>query len=261
MRNTIFSGILAMLASAVCAQDIVHGEYWVNQDNGFGGCTPFAIPNPGTSIAALPVSIDLSGYAPGIHVVGIRTKDSNGLWGHTNHATALVHEPVPEAATITRVEAFNLTNGPDPGFGSAVPFTMDVPPVVFDSVLRSDESLPIDVGQTLAIRSLDSNGKWSLTNFLTVDSVVIASNVNIDDLAASFGISTYPNPFTEGITVRTDDGKPLRVVLYDPQGRLVHDKVLSGESYIDLSGHASGLYTAFFWKEATRIHRVQLVKQ
>jgi len=74
-------------------------------------------------------------------------------------------------------------------------------------------------------------------------------------------IALYPNPFTDGTTVRSEDGKPIRVVLYDPQGRLVHDKVLNGETYIDLQGLANGTYTAFFWKELERIHKVQLIKQ
>jgi hypothetical protein len=103
---------------------------------------------------------------------------------------------------------------------------------------------------------MDSNGKWSLTNFFSADVV----HTNVADLFTQTGITTYPNPFSEGITVRSEDGQPLRVVLYDPQGKLVHDKVLNGETYIDLGQHASGTYTAFFWKELERIHRVQLVK-
>ena len=54
--------------------------------------------------------------------------------------------------------------------------------------------------------------------------------------------------------------QPLRVILYDPQGRLVHDQMVTQETHIDLQRFANGAYTAFFWKEKDRIHRVTLIK-
>ena len=108
----------------------------------------------------------------------------------------------------------------------------------------------------LMVRALDLVGRWSLTNRVIVD-----GSTSAEELSAAFAISTYPNPFTEGITVRIDDGQPVRVILYDPQGKLIYDETLNGETRIDLSQHANGSYTAFFWKEMKRIHRVQLVKQ
>lgn len=228
-------------------------EYFVDEDPSFGsGTTAWA--GSTTDAASVTFAPDLSGVEPGAHTLFVRSIMADGKWGLTNSTPILVTAP-DVTGEMVHAEAFNVTAGPDPGFGSAVPFTIADPQVVFSGTLTSDEELPIEGNATLAIRGLDSNGKWSLTNFI----MVIITNLN--DLASSFAISTYPNPFTEGITVRTDDGQPVRVVLYDPQGRLVHDKMLNGDGYIDLSQHASGTYTAFFWKELERIHRVQLVKQ
>lgn len=322
----------ALLCGGAQAQNMIRGEYWIDQDLGFGANNSFTLAQQ-AEVAAIQLPIDLNGYTPGVHTIGIRTLDADGQWSLTNFSTALVtmepelpllarleyfldqdpgfgegteawsgagtdapgigfqpdvlalvpgshtlfvrtldatghwgltnRSPIvitaPEMASdIVRVEAFNLTTGSDPGFGSAAAFTVTDPQInLVDAALWSDDLFSISQGNTLAIRSMDSNGKWSLTNFFAADVV----HTNVEDLATTYGISTYPNPFTEGITVHNADGKTLRVVIYDPQGKVVHDKVLIGETYIDVGQHANGTYTVLFWKELERIHRVQLVKQ
>lgn len=114
-------------------------------------------------------------------------------------------------------------------------------------------------GDTLAIRSHDTNGRWSLTNF--IDSVTVEFSNSVQALNEAIGLSVFPNPFTDAFTVQPADAQPLRVILYDPQGKLVHDEVLNTSKRIDLSGLSNGAYTAFFWKDLERIHRVTLVKQ
>lgn len=321
----------AILCGGAQAQNLIRGEYWIDQDLGFGANNSFALAQQ-PDVASIQLPISLNGYSPGVHTIGIRTLNSDGHWSVTNFSTAVVttepelplltrveyfldqdpgfgegteawsgagtdapaigfqpdvsalapgshtlftrtldveghwgltnHTPIvvttpDDASDIVRVEAFNLTTGNDPGFGHAADFTVTDPQIdLANAALWSTEPFSLTQGNTLAIRSMDMNGRWSLTNFIQADVV----HTRVEDLL-EHGISTYPNPFTAGITVRTEDGQPLRVVLYDPQGKLVHDKVLSGENYIDLSQHASGTYTAFFWKELERIHRVQLVKQ
>lgn len=327
--QTVFAAVL--LCGAAHAQNMIRGEYWIDQDLGFGANNSFALAQQ-PDVASIQLPISLNGFSPGVHTIGIRTIDASGHWSLTNFSTAVVttepepplltrveyfldqdpgfgegtevwsgtgtdapgigslpdvsalapgshtlfvrtidsaghwsltvHAPIvitaPDVASdIVRVEVFNLTTGSDPGFGSAAALTVTEPQInLVEAALWSDDPLSIAQGNTLAVRSMDSNGKWSLTNFFSADVV----HTNVADLFTQTGITTYPNPFSEGITVRSEDGQPLRVVLYDPQGKLVHDKVLNGETYIDLGQHASGTYTAFFWKELERIHRVQLVK-
>jgi len=333
LRATLWLAALAFFGSAK-AQTIVHGEYFIDQDNGFGSPqNGQLVINATTNVTDTTYTIDLAGLAPGVHTIGVRTKDAaghwgltnftpvliteppppiddlveveyflnqdpglgagttawvgsdtdtasltftadltdatagvntlfvrsrtaDGVWGHTNHTAVLVTPTPPALPVIDRVEAFNLTDGPDPGFGNATPFTVSDPQSNLVVVtLTSDLPMILLTMDTLAIRSHDADGKWSQTNFVSVleTSVVV--------LNTAVGISVYPNPFTEGITVKTNDGMPVRVVLYDPQGKLVHDKLLTGETHIDLQTLASGTYTAFFWKDLERIHRVQLVKQ
>ncbi|MBK7944860.1 MAG: T9SS type A sorting domain-containing protein [Flavobacteriales bacterium] len=103
---------------------------------------------------------------------------------------------------------------------------------------------------------------WTLglTNW-KVDLIDVDGTTSMVDLTAQTGISTYPNPFTEGVTVRNSNGTPVRMVLYDPQGKLVHDRIMSGGSFIDLSEHSSGTYRAFFWKDGNRIFSTTMIKQ
>ena len=234
--------------------DLVEVEYFLNEDPGFGNGMS-AWTGSTTDASGIPFDPDMSTAHVGINTLFVRSRTSDGIWSLTNHGALVVTEP-DETAPIVRIETFALP-GPDPGFGMAdqhsvsAPAT-DLPQYVFDAPVP----LELGLGDTLMIRSMDANGRWSLTN-----KVIIDGSTSADDLRSNFGIFTYPNPFTEGITVRSEDGKPLRVVLYDPQGKLVHDKMLTGETYIDLQGLAKGAYTAFFWKELERIHRVQLIKQ
>lgn len=331
-RITGLACLLLLGQAQAQTANMVHGEYWIDQDLGFGANTSFALANtPDAPGVQLPVS--LAGQTPGIHTIGMRTRDADGRWSLTNFSKAVVIEvpPVPpgdlaeveyflnqdpgfgngasawtgstvdtagalfnpdlsaategintlfirsrtsdgvwgltnhravvvitpEAPTdIVRVETFALPQD-DPGFGMADQHAVtstasDLPFYAYDAPVPMDVSL-YDI---LMVRSMDANGRWSLTNRVIVD-----GSTSAQEMGPTWAISVYPNPFTEGITVRTDDGQPVRVILYDPQGKLIYDQMLRNETHIDLHQHASGSYTAFFWKELKRIHRVQLVKQ
>ena len=330
IRATLSLAALALTGGAQ-AQNILRGEYFIDQDQGFGQNIAFEITDA-SEVADLNVAIDLAGYDPGTHTIGIRTyndssrwcltnfsravittpppplddiveveyflnqdpyfgegliawagnsldgtitfepdlstavvgvntlflrsRTSDGRWSLTNHSPIVVIEADTTTGVIDRIETFALP-GVDPGFGNADQHPVigpdsDMPGYIFTAPIPPD-FLGMD---TLMIRSHDSHGKWSLTNH-----VVVEGSTDVDEIALKTGISAYPNPFTEGVTIRTDDGKPVRLILYDAQGKQVHDQVVRGETLVSFQGLANGAYTAFFWKELERIHRVQLVKR
>ena len=329
-RATAWLAALA-LAGGAHAQNIIRGEYFIDLDQGFGQNIAFEIVDE-NDVADLDLTIDLVGYAPGTHTIGIRTyndsarwsltnfskaviteppatldelveveyflnqdpyfdegltawtgssldepitfepdmsnavvgvntlfirsRTSDGRWSLTNHSPIVVIDPDTTIGVIDRIETFPLP-GADPGFGNADQHAVtepssDIVNYVFTAPVPQDFLL-LD---TLMIRSRDSRGKWSLTNH-----VIVEGNTDVDDLASKTGISVFPNPFTDAFTVQPADAQPLRVILYDPQGKLVHDEVLNSSKRIDLSGLSNGAYTAFFWKDLERIHRVTLIKQ
>lgn len=252
---TNFSKAVVIEAPPAQPGDLTEVEYFLNEDPGFGnGLAAWTGSTPQAD--GITFSPDLASAVTGINTLFVRSRTDDGTWGLTNHRAVVVIVP-EEVPDIVRVETFALP-GPDPGFGMADQHIVsspawDLPQYVFDS--------PVPVGlspeDTLMVRSLDALGRWSLTNYVEVEDI----DTRVEDLYRQAGISVFPNPFTSGLTVRTDESQPLRVILYDPQGKLVHDEVLTGEAYIDLNGHASGAYTAFFWKEKDQLHRVTLIKQ
>lgn len=330
-RATAWLAALA-LAGGAHAQNIIRGEYFIDLDQGFGQNIAFEITDD-DEVANLDLTIDLDGYAPGIHTIGIRTyndsarwsltnfskaviteppppldelveveyfldqdpgfgdgesgwagnsqnlslepfepdlseanvgvntlfirsRTSDGVWSLTNHAPIVVIDPDTTAGLIDRIETFSLP-GTDPGFGQADAHAVTASD---DDLLNYVFSAPVPVDflllDTLMIRVHDSRGYWSLTNH-----VVVEGNTDVDELSSKTGITVFPNPFTDVFTVRPADAQPLRVIVYDPQGKSVHDEVLNTAKRIDLSGLSSGAYSAFFWKELERIRRVTLIKQ
>lgn len=251
---TNFSTAVVIEVPPAPPSDLAETEYFLNEDPGFGnGLTAWA--GNDTDTAGVQFNPDLSNAVAGVNTLFVRSRTHDGVWSLTDHSTVLVIEP--EVATeIVQVETFALP-GPDPGFGSAdqhsvISPAIDLSAYVFDAPVVSGT----DLYDTVMVRSKDANGRWSLTN-----RVIIDGSTAVEDLGSAAGISVYPNPFTDAFTVQPADTKPVRVIVYDAQGKLVYEEVLNTSRQIDLSGLSNGAYTAFFWKDLERIHRVQLVKQ
>lgn len=233
---------------------IVRTEYFWNSDPGWGLGTDAALqgqPDVNDVVAA-----NSDDAVQGLNNLFVRARDAHGHWSLTR--------PVPiyaEASSDGVIVAAESFWDADPGFGQGDPvqgWTSGA-----DVSGAFGVAVPIDIGlglHQLFIRTLDSHGHWSLTNW-KVDLIDVDGTTNSDDLTAQLGLSAYPNPFTEGFMVRSRNQHALRAVLYDPQGKLVHDNVIRGQSYIDLSQHSRGTYTALFWTENGRILRTTMIKQ
>lgn len=110
-----------VLTPPVTASNLVSGEYFFDNDPGFGNGTAIAF-TPGTEVnLSLPVNI--GALTPGFHVIVIRFRDNHGRWTHGEARTFYVVPPVtPDPATdITRVEYFFNT---DLGAGNNTPLTI-----------------------------------------------------------------------------------------------------------------------------------------
>ncbi len=247
------------LVQSPALPSIVKTEYFLNTDPGFGAGTDAGIGGSSDENDA-SMTASLAGANQGINTLFTRSMDANGKWSLTNSVPILVGDN--SSGDIAQVGYYWDT---DPGFGMGLTYPASA--ITSDLIGEVDHVLVPDSFQNnsyhhLYMRSMDTRGRWSHTNHsLTGDSIWVDVSSSVAGLGNAFGISVHPNPFTEGIIVHTDDGQPVRVILYDPQGKLIYDQVLRNETHIDLQHYASGSYTAFFWKELKRIHRVQLVKQ
>ncbi len=240
------------------AQDIVRGEYWVDTDPGFGTAIAFdpaLIPAP--DVLPTTIIVDLSGYEPGFHVIGFRTQDALLQWSLTNLRSVVVVDSTQ--GQVVEIEYFWDT---DPGFGLSSLDTVLANPAQewADTVV-----VGIPWGTTpwtdhyLFMRSKDDGGRWSLTNL--VDTVYISGSVDVVDLASQSGIAVHPNPFAEVIMITPSGTDPLRFILHDAHGRVVHDKLIVAATTVELAGLSAGAYQAFFWQDRKTIHALTLIKE
>jgi hypothetical protein len=75
-------------------------------------------------------NLPLSGLSVGVHVVGFRTRTSNGIWSHTNCSPInIVAQPSTEPIELTE---YFLNN--DPGYGAGTDANADGTPNVQDAM-------------------------------------------------------------------------------------------------------------------------------
>ncbi|MBK7751844.1 MAG: hypothetical protein IPI41_04315 [Flavobacteriales bacterium] len=80
LRRTLWLACIAVIGESQSQNaDIVRGEYWIDQDLGNGGNIAFTVVND-PEVNNLQLPINLAGYDPGIHTIGIRTLDADGHW-------------------------------------------------------------------------------------------------------------------------------------------------------------------------------------
>jgi hypothetical protein len=144
----------------VSAQNIVKIEYWLNTDPGIGLATDITGFVPSGDIINHVFSIPAN-ISPGIHTIGVRSMDVNNRWSHTNMFPVLVFDP-PANTSIDSIEYFIDT---DPGFGSGSTVLGFSPqPSVSNLALNIPASISTGI-HTIGVRSKDSGGSWSHTNF------------------------------------------------------------------------------------------------
>lgn len=157
--------ILTLLASAILghfimAQEVVHGEYFIDQDMGYSANTPFSF-SQGSDVT-FDQLIPTNSLTPGFHYLYIRTLDSNGRWSHTiRHPFEILPEnPTPQ------VVGYEYFIDEDPGIGSANYVAISAGANVTSDVQISAEALSdLSPGfHYFYVRTIDNLGKWSHTN-------------------------------------------------------------------------------------------------
>ncbi|MCB9165638.1 MAG: T9SS type A sorting domain-containing protein [Flavobacteriales bacterium] len=260
MWKQLLIGGSLMLSMAATGQnaDIVRGEYWIDTDAGFGNEIAFSPALvPGADVMA-SITVPTSGLTTGFHVLGYRTLDDDGHWSLTNTRTLYVADS--SSGFVVRAESFWDV---DPGFGMGDPVAGWTPGADVAGMFYTTVPPSLDTGyHRLFLRTLDDRGRWSLTNW-SMDTIHVSEmSVGVlPGMATGSEMNVYPNPFAEQFTVQPADDRPMRVILYDPQGKLVVDRVIHSQTVLDLVGNASGIYTAFFWKDRKVIYKVPLIKR
>lgn len=159
MRWFLFISLMYM--QVVRAQDIVHVEYFLDEDPGYGLGQPIAI-SANTNTVDILSEIDINEISNGVHTLYFRVKDGNNLWSHT-HSRVFVKEatsPKNTPPTVSAVEYF-LNEDPGRGLGQAVAIaanttTLNVQPEIDLSEVSGGV-------HTLYLRVKDSHNLWGQT--------------------------------------------------------------------------------------------------
>lgn len=144
----------------VTSPNLIAAEYFFNTDPGPGNGTPISI-TAGTTIDISDLNIPTASLPIGWHLLCVRAKDANNVWGFYECRRIYVREtppiiPVPPIEPITAIEFFyNTDNGP--GTGTAIPAasgnTVDLTNINFASTLPTG-------WHTVSVRAKNNANVW-----------------------------------------------------------------------------------------------------
>ncbi|RZL50076.1 MAG: T9SS type B sorting domain-containing protein [Pedobacter sp.] len=109
------------ISTSAIAADITATEYFVDTDPGVGSGTALSVGASGAT-TTFTAAIATTGLSNGFHNLNIRTKNSQGIWGHFENRVFYVSNQGLPAADITAMEFF-IDTDPGVGQGTAIAVT------------------------------------------------------------------------------------------------------------------------------------------
>ncbi len=159
MKRLIFLFCVIMIYAAASAQNIVQAEYFVNDDPGFGNGTAISVA-PGIN-EELSFNVSTDGLQSGLHILFIRIKDENGAWSTAvNRPFMIGNYPLDPLMSIVQAEYFI---DEDPGHGMGTPVLFEPNNGIAEKNFLADLSGVEAGNHMLYVRTLDENGRWSIT--------------------------------------------------------------------------------------------------
>ncbi len=170
--------------------NITKVEYFIDEDPGEG--EGIAIPvTPASNIGGISFIADISGYANGFHHLYVRTKDGRENWSLTNIKSFYKETIITDEQNIVKAEYFF---NEDPGEGEGIDLPLTPSPNIQGYSFTADLfDLPLGEN-TLFVRVMDENNRWSLTNMDTVE--VQCAMVTVD-FGPGDGCATMPMEFID----------------------------------------------------------------
>ncbi|HKR05985.1 MAG TPA: T9SS type A sorting domain-containing protein [Bacteroidia bacterium] len=256
MKKIIFC--FAFIAATLIAhsQNVIHGEYFIDSEPGFGNGTPFII-TPDSDITQA-ISIPYSAFSnPGYHYVFMRTLDANGNWSITGRRRIEADENINSLSVIKVEYFFDVDNG----FGNNS-FVLVNPST--DSTWNFDipyNQLPVTwtPNDTLFLRVQDSvKTNWSITTM--IDSLNFTM-VGINELAEVSGLSVYPNPFSNELTVTVKGKEKVQIAVLNEAGQVMSGCMVEQSAKINTEHYAAGTYTIYIWDKNHKRYGSKIIKQ
>ena len=249
--------ITFLLTISGFAQDVIHGEYFIDAETGFGSGQSFTISAPDSDIIQ-SFTIPYSDFpSPGLHFVFYRTLDNFGNWSITRRKVVEVDD-ASGVEEVIKVEYFFDT---DDGFGTnsfelLTPFadsawTFDIPYAQIPPAWT--------IADTLFIRVLESvKEDWSLTVLLDSSDVF---NVTPQELETMAAVSVFPNPFMDFLTLTNLTTRQSEVRIFNESAELVWSRTGQNETVIRTADWASGIYVVLVRTPDGKVFQSKIVRQ
>lgn len=217
--------IVFVLLSTICyGQDIVGAEYFWNSDPGVGNASPMSIETGEDITTSSEISTE--NLESGIHRLGFRTIDENGMWSHTQTIWTIV-----EDLSIYQIIAAEYWWDDDPGLGQGTAF--DITAGFETGGLLNVETEGLEAGRhRVGIRVMNELGIWShdaITLVIVEDNTVhfiqaaeyfwdtdpgVGNGISLDvataaELDEEIGINNYGLPLGDHwlhVRVQDEDG-------------------------------------------------------
>ncbi|HNJ29728.1 MAG TPA: T9SS type A sorting domain-containing protein [Ferruginibacter sp.] len=153
-----------MFLNELAPVNVSKAEFFIDSDPGFGNGTDVAV-SPALNISNISIPVDINSLSGGMHTIYLRTRDLNGRWSITNR-WVFVKDVAKD--NVAAGEYFFDT---DPGFGNgtAIPFGGSLGTNVSDFAFAASLTGLPNGPHYLFVRTLEANGKWSLTNVIPFD--------------------------------------------------------------------------------------------
>jgi subtilase family serine protease len=150
--------------------DIAAIEYYIDNDPGYGNGTAVVF-TAGTDLANLNINLDTAILTPGMHRIGVRTKDAYGGWSLDNvwlfyrpFAGGNTVAPPPAITNLVRVEYYIDT---DPGYGNGIPLNYTPGTDISDLIININPASLTLGPHKLGVRGMDGKGAWGLDNAIS----------------------------------------------------------------------------------------------
>ncbi len=150
-------GVSEVLASIPALQSL---EYYIDNDPGYGNAT--AIPFSAGNSVTTALTIQTDNLTSGLHIVGLRGKDANGVWSLDNKYIFLNPGASEELASIPNLQYLEYYLDTDPGYGKATSISITPGTSISQALSVPVLNLTNGTSHKIGIRGHDANGVWSL---------------------------------------------------------------------------------------------------
>lgn len=185
------------ISTSAIAGDITAAEYFIDNDPGTGSGIALSV---GTSAATatFTAAIATTGLTNGFHNLYIRTKNSQGIWGHFENRVFYVSNQSLPAADITAMEFFIDT---DPGVGNGTAIAVTAGSLV--TLIANIPTMGLTAGQHflfIRAKSADGWGGFEKQPF-TIGAAVAPTKpviASIDNKTTSPALTNVNKPIIKG---------------------------------------------------------------